>query len=458
MSAFLAEELLRAAGVGVAFLLLFGAAEAWRVLAAPPPEWTRKLVHVGGGLVALALPWLVRSHWTVLALGAVLGGILVLTRRLGLLASVHGVERRSEGGVYFPIAVYAVFLLAAHRPVFYLISVLALVVSDALAALVGTAYGRTRYQVERDRRSVEGSIVFFLATFLVVHLPLLLLTEVDRLLSVLVAVQVALLVTILEAISLEGNDNLIVPVGTYLLLLKLTPQTPATIAWQLLAQLAILAVLYLLVWRLRILTGAGTLAASLFFYGAWSLGGPAWVAAPVVALLVFGLVLRSATRAQHGPSARFQVLAVFYTGAVGAAAFVLNDVFETAVRDPRWGWGDPFYPAYVAAIAGHLAILSLVFWTGTPWVRTATPRQLAGSVLIGAAGVVPVGYLVHSALTPGRALLAAAVPVLATALYLVANRLPGIPREHPWDGRLQAACVATGVLMVLPLLLRLHAR
>jgi hypothetical protein len=173
---------------------------------------------------------------------------------------------------------------------------------------------------------------------------------------------------------------------------------------------------------------------------------------------VSACVLHSAPRDHPGPSARFQVLAVFYTGAVAAAAFVLNNVFETAVRDPLWGWGDPFYPVYVAAIAGHLAVLSLVFWTGTPWVRTATPRQLAGSVLIGVAGVVPVGYLVHSALTPGRALLVAAVPPLATALYLVANRLPGIPREHPWDGRLQAASVATGVLVVLPLLLRLHAR
>src|SRR5690606_6142869 len=151
----------------------------------------------------------------------------------------------------FPIAVYGMYLLAADQPAFYLISLSALVVSDALAALVGGAYGRVRYRVESDRRSSEGSVVFFLATLLAVHLPLLLMTPIDRRLSVLVAVQIALLVTLLEAISLQGNDNLIVPLGTFLLLHKLTIQTPETILWQLVAQIAIVGVLLLATWRLR---------------------------------------------------------------------------------------------------------------------------------------------------------------------------------------------------------------
>ncbi|MBA2671332.1 MAG: phosphatidate cytidylyltransferase, partial [Gemmatimonadetes bacterium] len=110
---FLIEEAVRGALVGAVFLLAFGSAELWRHFGSPEPEWTRKLVHVFGGLVALALPWMVRSHWTVLVLGLVFALTLLLTRRWGLLTSVHGVTRRSEGGLYFPVAVYAMFLLAA---------------------------------------------------------------------------------------------------------------------------------------------------------------------------------------------------------------------------------------------------------------------------------------------------------------------------------------------------------
>ncbi len=445
---FLTGELLRAAGVGALFLLVFAAAEAWRHWGEPRPEWTRKLVHVCGGLVSLALPWLVRSHWTVLGLGATLAAILLLTRRLGVLRSVHGVERRSEGGVYFPIAVYAIFLLAAEQPAFYLISVLTLVVSDALAALVGTSYGRMRFRVERDRRSVEGSVVFFLATFMAVHLPLLLLTDVDRLLSVLVAIQIALLVTFLEVISLEGNDNLIVPIGTYLLLLKMTPQAPETILWQLVAQLAILGALFALAWRSRLLTASGTIAASLFFYGAWSLGGPVWVVAPAAALLGLGIVLRFARAIDHSPSSRYQVLAVFYTGAVPAAIFIASNVLTTVVQHPVWGRGDPLYPLYLGALAGHLAIFTLVFWKGTPWVERASVAQLGGSVAFGAAMLIPHGLWVHSGMGSTQMLMVAAIPVLAIFAYISAITLFRVPRHRPWDWRLQLFAVAASVFVL----------
>jgi dolichol kinase len=452
----LLEEALRGAGIGALFLLVFGAAEAWRRLGSPEPEWTRKLVHLGGGIISLGLPWMVRSHWTVLVLGLLFTGILLSTRRLGMLDSVHGVERRSHGGLYFPIAIYLMFLLAAHRPVFYLIGLLALVVSDALAALVGTTYGKMRFRVERDRRSVEGSAVFFLATFLAVHLPLLLMTDIDRLLSVLVAVQIALLVTFLELISLKGNDNFIVPIGTYLLLIKLTPQMAETVLWQLVAQLVILGCVLFVAWRSRLLTGPGAIAASLFFYGAWSLGGPEWVVAPAVGLLAFILVVHFARAFDHKPSARYQVLAVFYTGVVGAVLFIANNILETIVRHPFWGLRDPLYPVFLGALAANLALLTLVFWTDTPWVRRASGLELLGSVAIGAAMLIPLGARVHPHVSLTQGLLAAAVPVVAIGVYLAANHLPHVPRQRPWDGRLQSLSVAVSVLLLLPFFLAAH--
>lgn len=453
MSGWLLEEIVRAGAVGALFLIVFAAAEAWRHFGSPPAEWTRKLVHFGGGLVSLVLPWLVRSHWTVLALGALFAAIILLTRRLGLLTSVHGVARTSEGGVYFPIAVYGMFLLAAEEPVLYLISLSALVVSDALAALVGGSYGRVRYQVEGDRRSIEGSAVFFLATFLAVHLPLLLMTPIDRALSVLVAIQIALLVTLLEAISLEGNDNLIVPIGTFLLLHKLTIQTPETILWQLAAQLAILALLFLAAWRLRLLTFSGTLAASLFFYAAWSLGGPGWVVGPAAALIAFAFVLRRASAASRGPEAGYQVSAVFYTAIVPLTLVVLNNLFETVLHHPTLGAGDPFYPAYLGSIAANLTVLTLVFWRGTPWTSSASAGQAIGSYLAGTLATLPLGWAMDPEATLQRAVVALSIPAVALGLYLLANRVARHPSERPWDGRVRAGATALATAISLVILL-----
>jgi dolichol kinase len=444
------SEALRAAAVGAAFLAVFAAAELWKRLASPPPEWTRKAVHVGGGLVSLSLPWVIRSHWTVLALGAAFALLILGTRRLGLLGSVHGVERKSEGGLYFPAAVYLLFLVTADQPVFYLISLLTLVVSDALAALVGTSYGRHTFTVETDRKSLEGSAVFLLATFLAAHLPLLLLTDLGRAESVLVAAQLALLVTIFEAVSLRGNDNLIVPLATYLLLLKMTTKGALFIGLQLVAQLGILVLLIILVWRVRFLTFSGTIAASLFFYAAWSLGGPAWTLAPAAGLMALLTVLRRTRHKRGQPSPRYRLLATFYTGLVPGSLLLANNLLETQLYHPVLGRGDPFYPWYVGAVAGHLALLTRVFMEDSPWLERSLPGRSLAAWGVGALAVVPVGVLAM----PGRfsaaeAAVALLLPALALPAYESVCRWREWPREGSWDARLQALSVGTSAAVLL---------
>ena len=48
--------------------LLLGAVAWWKRVRQPPAELTRKAVHVGMGVIALALPWLFARTWPVLAL------------------------------------------------------------------------------------------------------------------------------------------------------------------------------------------------------------------------------------------------------------------------------------------------------------------------------------------------------------------------------------------------------
>ncbi|MBA2571565.1 MAG: hypothetical protein H0V06_00865 [Gemmatimonadetes bacterium] len=445
------DEVLRALAVGGAFLVVFAAAELWKHWGNPPVEWTRKAVHVGGGVIVMTLPWILRSHWTVLALGAAFALIIALTRRFGWLGSVHGVERKSEGGLWYPVAVYLLFLIGSHRPVFYLIAVLTLVLSDALAALVGTTYGRMMYRVESDRRSVEGSAVFLFATFLGVHLPLLLLTSTGRVASVLIALQIALLVTLLEAISLRGNDNLVVPLATYLLLVKLTPSSAEWIAVQLASQLAIFGALILLAWRSRFLSASGTMAASLFFYGAWSLGGPEWTVAPAVALAAFWLIFKRLPPNSSEPDARYQVVAVFYTSLVPVSLFALNNLFETVLRHPVLGRGDPFYALYLGALTAHLAMLALLFLEGSLWDSQPKPKRWVLALGIGVAAAIPIGlWAGPSGVSWWEVVMPVWVGVGALAFFSAGRRWARWPHQKPWDVRLQMACAALSVGTLLP--------
>jgi dolichol kinase len=443
----LAHELLAAALIGGAFIAVFVGAELWKRLADPPVEWTRKSVHFFGGLVAATFPWVFDSRWTVIGLALTFLAIIWGTRRLGLLGSVHGVERKSEGGIWYPLAVLLVFLVGHDRPVFYLIAILALVVSDTLAALVGSAYGRQAYMVESDRRSLEGSVVFLLTTFLVTHLPLLLMAELDPVVSVLIAVQVAILVTQFEAISLRGNDNFLVPVATFYLLLKMTPRGAEHLAGQLVAQLVIIAVIGVVAWRSWALTFSGAMTMMLFAYGLWGLGGPEWIVAPGLAFVGFIAVRQIFADEVDTPPGRYQVVAIFYICIVATLLFIANNTLETLVPHAPavLREGDPFYAPFIGVVAAQMALVFMAqlepFAPGLPfWTRTAFSSVAAAILLI-----VPVGLAAGpGGLTQWGLLMATGVTLAAAAIYRVGRRVPAWPRETPWNVRLQA--LSTGVV------------
>lgn len=449
----LARELLAAALVGGGFLAIFVLAELWKRWQQPPVEWTRKFVHFFGGLIAATFPWVFQSRWSVVALALVFLTIIWGSRRLGLLQSVHGVERQSQGGIYYPLAVLFVFLVGHDRPVFYLIAILALVVSDTLAALVGSAYGRQAYSVESDRRSLEGSAVFLLTTFLLTHLPLLLLAEMDPLASVLIGLQLAIIVTQFEAISLKGSDNLIVPIAAYYLLIKMTPRGAEHIGEQLIAQLVIIALIGAVAWRSWALTFSGAIALMLFTYGLWGLGGPEWVVAPGLGLLGFIALRELFAQEVDTPPGNYQVVAIFYICIVGTILFIANNTLETLIAGVPTVLreGDPLYTPFVGVVAAHVALIFVAqlqpFTPGGPlWSR----RTLV-SILTAVALVVPVALAAGPyGLGAWDFGLATAIVLLASTVYLLGRRLPAWPRVAPWNVRLQALSTGLAAALAVP--------
>jgi phytol kinase len=443
-----AGEVVRAALVALGFVALLGAAEAWKRIAHPPVEWTRKLVHVSGGVVSGTFPWLFATHWTVLLLGASSFSILAIAKRLGWISSVTGVERRSSGELLFPFAVYLLFAIAHGQPVFYLIALSALVFADSAAALLGSAYGRHTFMVGADRKSLEGSAAFLLVTFLAVHLMLLLAAGTEPRASVLIAAQMALLVTAFEAISMRGNDNLIVPLMTYYLLVKLTHNTWQGIAVQLLVQLGLLAAMLVLARRTRFLTLAGAIAAHLTLYAAFSLGGPTWIVAPMLALTGFLWFQGVAPPGPDESGPRHEVRQVFYVTIVPVLLLFLDNSFASFASGARFGWSHPFFVPFVASFAATLAIVGF-----RALRRRRLPRMSAAALaaLLAWVAVTPAALWVGPRAGGLALAVSALMCVLAVTLYLVGRRLFHPQPATVWDLRLQALCVAIAAGAGLPL-------
>ena len=449
----LAGEAARAGLITLALLVLFALCEAWRRWGNPPAEWTRKLAHVGAGVITAAFPWLIAWHWTVLVLAAGFAVIIFGTRKLGMLQSIHGVERRSQGGIYYPVAIYLLFLLAGDRPVFYLVSLLVLMVSDSLAALLGSEYGRNIYTVETDRRSLEGSAVFLLTTFLAVHLPLLLATDTGRAAAVLIAAQIALTVTIFEGISPGGSDNLVVPLATYFLLAIMTPRPASHIAKQLTVQVVITLLVGLLAWRFRFLALSSAMGLSLVVYGAYALGGSEWTIAPALAVLCFAGYYLVARRREPEAGAGYHIRTLFYVAGVATLLFFANNAMERLVPRVQAAAPDPLYVPYVGVAAAQLMIVMFAHLQRVPAERRRAPWGLAATgALIGFLVVVPVGLAVGtSGVNVWGMTMAAVICLVSLVLYLTVRRMGAWPKVAPWDLRLQTLSTATATALVLPL-------
>jgi len=187
-------------------------------------EMSRKMVHIGLGLTTLSFPWLFTETWPVWLMCGIsiitLLGLRTKKFKHNLGQALHSVERTSYGEICFPVSVAILFQLSHTAPVFYIVPLLVLTLADAFAAIVGVRYGKSHYDAAEGIKSIEGSLFFFITAFLCIQIPLLLMSDYANSHIILVALFIALLITLSEAASWQGLDNLFIPLGAYMVLTK----------------------------------------------------------------------------------------------------------------------------------------------------------------------------------------------------------------------------------------------
>jgi phytol kinase len=189
---------------------------------------SRKILHVGMGLLALNFPWLFREFWPI-ALLAVVGTGGVLALRLKRFRNGPGLILGGDycwwcGIVCFSAGIAWIFAWylqgGEYRLLLYVVPLLMLVVADAVAGVVGVYFGRHRFLVLGATKSLEGSSAFFVAAFAssVISLSF---TELAPGHLVLIAATFSLSMTLLESIAGWGTDNILLPVLGHLALSRM---------------------------------------------------------------------------------------------------------------------------------------------------------------------------------------------------------------------------------------------
>lgn len=202
-------------------------------------ETTRSLVHVGSGLLALAVPCLFSSAWPILLASIAFAGAMLVSRRAGFLGAIHDVRRPTFGAPLYPIGIAAAYVLTDGQAPGYAIAVLSLALGDPAASYAGRRFGRRHVSIWGTRRSLAGSASACFVSAAITAVALLASgAGVAPLLSA--SIGVGLAVALAEAMSPHGLDNLAIPVTAATVL------DVAGTPWRLLAALAGLSAITLL--------------------------------------------------------------------------------------------------------------------------------------------------------------------------------------------------------------------
>jgi phytol kinase len=189
-----------------------------------PIDFTRKFIHIGVGMWVVGTALLFETWYLALIPPATFVVINALSYWRGTFQAMESEEKGNLGTIYFPIAFGAVIYYFWSQPVLMVASMMPLTWGDAMAAIIGRRYGHYRWTVGQHTRSLEGSLAMLFWSWVTTSLALLVMPylagkpPIHWLLTLFYGAAVALVCTVVEALTPWGIDNLTIPAAAVLIL------------------------------------------------------------------------------------------------------------------------------------------------------------------------------------------------------------------------------------------------
>lgn len=378
---------------GIYFIILvifIGVAELIRRTLHLSSEVTRKTVHILTGVLVATTPFIFSSKVPM----AILAVLFICINGIGLKAELfpgmHDTNRVTYGTVFYPISFLVLLLLLwDHHKVVFVTSMLILAIADAAAAIVGENIARPHeFRLAAEKKSFEGSATMLITSFVITYAGIALLGFSDAFKiatgnALWIAAMVAIVATVCEAVSVQGSDNLTVPLGAafvmhFMVTHSHTGQLTFSVGVGLATIIAVLSV------KARFLNAGGAavtfiLAALIFGVGRWAF------TVPILTFFILSSLLSRLGRVQKEKLAvqMFEktgtrdLQQVFANGGIAGILLLLWYFFP----DPVW---------YIVYTASLTAVTADTWSTEIGVLSKAMPRSILTfrRVPIGASGGV----------------------------------------------------------------------
>lgn len=205
---------------------VIGVAEALRHWRQWESAYTRKVVHIGVGMLIWLVPILFETWQPFVLTCAAFSIMTFLDNRYHFFKSMARPAGSTNWGTfYFPLAAAIVVWWFWEQPAFLVAAMMPLTWGDGMAEVVGRKFGRNHYTIFNHTRSFEGSTAYILFGLIFTFLALIIFTPPALTVTTAftIALVVILITSVIEAVSIAGLDNLTIT-ATALIILTIWPQ------------------------------------------------------------------------------------------------------------------------------------------------------------------------------------------------------------------------------------------
>ena len=181
-------------------------------------EASRKFIHI-----MLANWWLIAMYFFENAIWASIAPITFiiinyLSYKKDLIRVMERENQDGLGTVYYAISLLLIAIYTfgiINRPEIGLCASLIMGYSDGIASIVGKTIKSYEYKIGNTTKTLAGSLAMFIMTFIIL---VFFLSKSGTDLFILKSLILSAILTIVEAISIKGTDNLTLPVIATLLI------------------------------------------------------------------------------------------------------------------------------------------------------------------------------------------------------------------------------------------------
>ncbi len=208
-------------GILVSYIFIFLMIIGGKLFEKVGKEASRKFIHIMLGNWWLIAMYFFNNVWFAAFVPLTFVIINYISYKKDIIKVMEREENKKDGlgTVYYACSLLILVIITfgvLNKPILGLVPIFVMAFGDGLAAIFGKLIKSKKYKVYDTEKSIAGSLTMFIVSFIIISIYLI---YINNPFWYLKAIIISLIITVLEAISIKGTDNITLPIATLIMLM-----------------------------------------------------------------------------------------------------------------------------------------------------------------------------------------------------------------------------------------------